>query len=193
MPRPSIKQQRRSQILDAYEICLTRYGVEGTTLDLVAKEAGLARPLIRHNVGNRTELQAATVERFIERSSESTQQLLDALPKENPLETLIDWLFDPSASDPRMVLVSSALVAAGANDPALARSMREWTRDFVDKLINVAWLSHPDADDDAVRAVAVGIASAFFTAESVTPMGPMSDIRDACKQAAARLANTLKT
>ena len=193
MPRPSIKQQRRSQILDAYEICLTRYGVEGTTLDQVAKEAGLARPLIRHNVGNRTELLAATVERFIERSNESTQHLLGALPKENPLEKLIDWLFDPSTSDPRIVLVSSALIAAGANDPALAQTMRKWTRDFVDEIVGVVWMSHPDADDDAVRAVAAGVASAHFTVESMTPLGPMSDIRDACKQAAARIASTLKT
>ncbi len=180
-------------MLDAYEICLTRYGVEGTTLDRVAEEAGLARPLIRHNVGNRKDLLAATVKRFIKRSDESTRQLLDALPKEARLATLIEWLFDPAASDPRMVLVSGALIAAGANDPDLARTMRNWTRDFVDTMADTVRTSHPRAGEDAVRCVAAGIASAYFTAESVTPMGPMSDFREACKQAALRLAETLES
>ena len=192
MPRPNIKQERRSQILDAYEICLSRYGVEGTTLDQVAEEAGLARPLIRHNVGNRDELLAATVERFIERSDESIRQLLNALPDIDPLATLIEWLFDPSSSDPRLVLVSSALIAAGANDPALARIMRKWTRDFVDMVADIVRVSHPETDEDVIRAVATGIASAYFSAESVTPLGPMSAFREGCKQAAERLKDTLK-
>ena len=55
MARPSVKEERREQILTAYEQCVARYGVEGATLDKVAEEAGLARPLIRHNIGNREE------------------------------------------------------------------------------------------------------------------------------------------
>ncbi len=168
-----------------------RYGVEGTTLDQVAKQAGLARPLIRHNVGNRDDLLAATMERFVKRSEEATRAFIDALPAEGTLETMIEWLFDPSEPDSRTVLLSSALIAAGANDPGLAGTMRQWTRDFVQSLAEVVRKARPGADEGAVEAVAAGIASAYFTAESVTPIGPMSDLRGACRQAADRLAGTL--
>ncbi len=192
MPRPSLKEERREQILDAYERCLIRFGVEGSTLEAVAKEAGLARALIRHNVGNRDELQQAAVVRFLERSDASLQELLDALPAQRPLERMIEWLFDPHSSDPHIALVSGALVAAGANDSALAKVMRDWNTDFFDKVAEVAGRSYPDAEVETLRAVAAGISSAFFVAESVTPIGPMSAFCADCKAAALRLARSLE-
>jgi len=192
VPRPSTKDQRRSQILDAFETCIARYGVEGASLERIAEEAGLARPLIRHNVGNRDELLQALVVRFLECSKNAMTQLLEALPSENRLTTLIDWLFDPALSDPRVVLVSEALIAAGANDPKLCRAMRKWIRDFLDDVAGVVASSYPDADEEAVQAVAAGIAAAYFNVESLTPIGPMTDLRDASRAAAIRLARSLE-
>lgn len=191
MPRPSLKQERRAQILDAYERCLIRFGVEGSSLEAVAKEAGLARALIRHNVGNRDQLLEAAVDRFLEQSRTSMEQLVAALPAERPLVSLIDWLFDPQGSDPHLSLVSDALIAASANDPALARRMRDWTRAFVDSITEVARKSHPGAEEAEVGAVAAGITATYFTAEALTPMGPMSELRVAFKTAALRLVQTL--
>lgn len=192
MPRPSRKDQRRTQILDAFEICVARYGVEGASLERIAEEASLARPLIRHNVGNRDDLLDALVERFLDRSKASMQQLLQALPSENRLATLIDWLFDPALSDPMLVLVSEALIAAGTNDPKLARAMRKWTRDFLGEVAKVVESDYPDAEEDAVQAVTAGVAAAYFTVESLAPIGPMTDVREASKAAALRLASSLE-
>ena len=191
LPRPSTKDLRRAQILDAFESCVARYGVDGASLERIAEEAGLARPLIRHNVGNRDDLLDALVDRFLDRSKAAMQQLVQALPSEQRLVTLIDWLFDPAQSDPRLVLVSEALIAAGANDPKLARAMRKWTRDFLGEVAKVVESDYPDAEEDAVQAVAAGIAAAYFTVESLTPIGPMTDVREASKAAALRLASSL--
>ena len=46
-------RRRRQEYLDAFEKCVARYGIEGATLAKIAEIAGLARPLVRHNVGNR--------------------------------------------------------------------------------------------------------------------------------------------
>ena len=191
LPRPSVRDQRRSQILDAFEICVARYGMEGASLERIAEEAGLARPLIRHNVGNREDLLEALVDRFLARSKASTQEMLEALPGEDRLMTLIDWLFDPSFADPQMVLVSEALIAAGSNDRKLARAMRKWTRDFLGDIASVVAQDHPDAEEGAVQAVAAGITAAFFNYESLTLIGPMTDLREASKAAAVRLARSL--
>ncbi|GAB5470870.1 MAG: hypothetical protein Kilf2KO_39000 [Rhodospirillales bacterium] len=193
MPRPSLREARRAQILDAYERCIVRYGVEGSSLEAVAKEAGLARALIRHNVGNRDALLQAAVERFLERSRVALGQLLEALPAERPLECMIEWLFDTHASDPHLALVSNALVAAGASDPALAAAMRDWTDGFFEMVAEAAARGSPNAGAEELDTVAAGIASAYFVAESVTPIGPMPALRANCKAAALRLAGSLAT
>lgn len=192
VPRRSIKEERRAQILDAFEICVARYGVEGATLERVAEEAGLARPLIRHNVGNRDDLLDALLERYLESSEHSMRELVAALPQDKRLETLIDWLFDPAMIDHREVLVSNALIAAAAERPKLARAMRDWTRAFIADIAQVVAEAHPEAEQDAVEAVAAGIAAAYLSVESMAPLGPMTDLRRASKAAAQRLGGTLE-
>ena len=131
MPRPSLKSERKDQILDAYETCVARYGVEGASLEKIAETAGIARPLIRHNVGNREDLLNALVERFLARSDSKMSSMIAALPEKETIPVLIDWLFDPKYSDTQTVLVAEALIAASQNDKAIARKMRAWTKRFI--------------------------------------------------------------
>jgi len=65
MGRKSLKAERVTQILDAFERCMEKKGLESTTLENVAEEAGVARRIIRHYVGNRDDLIQAAVERII--------------------------------------------------------------------------------------------------------------------------------
>ncbi len=67
MPRPSKVEERREQILDAFERCVVRSGIQGTTLEQVAQEAELPRSLVRHFIGNRDDMVAAVFERFMRR------------------------------------------------------------------------------------------------------------------------------
>ena len=192
MPRPSVKEQRHEQILDAYEYCVARFGVHGATLELTAKQAGLARALIRHNVGNRADLQQALVARFLERSRASLDDMIEALPQRNRMATLVEWLFDPDYLDPRTVLLSEALIAASANDPLLAREMRGWTMDFVAALQNAIRRDYPDATEPAVTAVAAGLTGIYFNVESLASLGDMPDLLDASRRAALLLVKTLE-
>ena len=192
MPRPSVKQERREQILDAYEQCVVRFGLEGATLELIAKQAGLARALIRHNVGNRADLKEALIERFLARSRSSLDDMIDALPRRNRLAVLVEWLFDPDYLDPQTVLLSEALIAASTDDPLLARKMRGWTTGFVAALENAIRREHPDAGEATVTAVAAGLTGIYFNIESLSPLGDMPGLLDASKQAALLLIATLE-
>ena len=193
MPRPSLKEQRREQILDAYQHCVARFGVEGATLELTAKQAGLARALIRHNVGNRADLRDALIQRFLARSQASLDDLIDALPRERRTATLVEWLFDQEYSDPQTVLLSEALIVAAADDPALARKMRDWTMDFVNTLESAIQHDYPDTDKAAVAAVASGLTGIYFNMESLAPLGDMPELLDASKRAALLLIGTLES
>ena len=191
MARPSIKEQRRNQILDACEACLVRYGYDGTTLDRVADAAGLARPLIRHNLGNRDQLLAAMVERFINRSDEDMEAWLSALPDNDSLGTLIDWLFDPAASDPHFIGVCGALGVAALNDEKLEQILQNWNDRFVARLAKIVQASRPRAEETAVMTVAAGIAAIYLGSEHGTKSGTTTTFHQRCKAATLRLIETL--
>lgn len=63
-------EERREQILAAFENCVVRNGIEKTTLEDIAQEAGQPRSLVRYFVGNRDELTALLIERLVRRTAD---------------------------------------------------------------------------------------------------------------------------
>ncbi|MGO1120975.1 TetR/AcrR family transcriptional regulator [Rhodovibrionaceae bacterium A322] len=194
MARPDIKEQRRKQILDAYEICVARYGLEGATLEKIAKTAGLARPLVRHNIGNREDLLEALVQRFLTQSRRSMEEMIEALPQTNRVETAVNWLFDPAYADSQLVQVSGALLAASQDNERLARQMADWLNDFTEPLTELLLASYPEADRQKVDAVAAGITGIYFNVEALYPLGMarVAPLIDASRRAALLLLQTLE-
>ena len=193
MARPDIKDERREQILDAFEVCVARHGVEGATLAKTAEVAGLARPLVRHNVGNRDALLVALVDRYLARSRASLDAFIAALPTENRARPALDWLFDPGLSDARVVQVAGALIMASAEDDALAAKMRDWLGDFVGGLRQLIARDYPHADTAVVSAAAAGIAGIYFNIEALYPLGAVSALAASSKRAAVMLLEALET
>lgn len=192
MARPEIKDDRREQILDAFELCVARYGLEGATLGKTAEFAGLARPLIRHNVGNREDLQQALVERFLARSREAMEQLLASLPDTNRLETLLDVLFDRRSANPHLVLVFNALSAAAPDDAVLAAQLQQWLTDFVGQLEAEIARAHPETPASHLEAAAAGISGIYFNVEALYPIGISDRFVTSSRRAAHLLVSTLE-
>ena len=191
MPRPSLKEERRAEILDAYGRCIARYGVEGATLEKTASEAGLARTLIRHNVGNKDELFEAFVDRFLDGAYQFTDAFFESLPQEERLATMTDWVFDPAHTDAHDVAVTNALLIAAIQSRPLAKRLSLWTYDFVDKLTQELRTAYPKADREKTEAVATGIAGIYFNADTLAPLGGMSRFSDSSKEAVRLLISTL--
>lgn len=192
MPRPSLKEERRAEILDAYGRCIARHGVEGATLEMTAEEAGLARALIRHNVGNKDDLLDAFVERFLGDASGAAETLFNALPGKNRVTSLLDWLFDPNYMDLHEVNLTNALVRAAIGRPALAERLLHWTAGFVGMIGRVLKEECPGADDDTIEAVANGIAAIYFNVATMTPLGG-NRMRPYSEAAARLLVSTLES
>ncbi len=191
MARPSRKAERTEEVLDAYERCVARYGVEGTTLERIAEQAGLTRTLIRHYVGNKDALLDALVERFARRSKHDSAVLFESLPEKDRIRTLVDWLFDPGLSNTRSIRVAGALITAAKDYPRLARRMRDWTFEFVGLLEQELATAYPHKPKDDILAVAAGIAGIYFNVDSLESLGRMSGLRRASKEAALTLAESL--
>lgn len=191
MARPNLKAQRREQIINAAMSCVAQHGVSGLTLDKVAKIAGVARPLIRHNVGNREQLVDAVTQHFIESSNEKMNQLTDHLPEGFPLTATIDYLFETNKSDIMLMLVAEALIAESTNDQKIAKVMHNWLIGFVKSLEVLAIQEFPEATKERCSIVATGITGIYFTVDSMTPIGGLSEFTGISKKAALMLLDQL--
>lgn len=98
MARAKMEDERKEQILVAFEACVIRDGLAKTTLQKVAEEVGLPRSLVRYFVGNRSSMVDLLIARMIERAEallESSQQKGEA----GTLEELLDVIFASTFGD----------------------------------------------------------------------------------------------
>lgn len=193
MPRPNKQAERKLQILTAMGDCVARYGLYGATLEKIAEQAGLARALVRHNVGNRDILVVEFIDNFLDKSYAASKVLFASLPDNEKATALIEVLFDPAFSDPKSLLIAEALIAAGHDDSALAERMRKWVRDFNAEVEAVIKEDYPKAEPETTAGVAAGLVGIYFNVESMTPLGDMPDLRSASKRAALALITTLES
>lgn len=197
MPRPSVKAERTETILQAYERCVARFGVEGATLEKIAAEAGMARPLLRHHVGNRDELLAMAVERFVRRSEESMQQLEAAVSVGATGEYLLELIL-PRAKSGRVsdegakdVMIAAAFIYAAQDQAKLKRAMRTWLKSFLKSFTTALRAVYPRADENALRCVAAGIVGVWFNVDSLVSLGTNRQLREDSRRAAALLLKSL--
>ena len=99
MGRKNLTEQRHEDILDAFEKCLIKYGLEESTLERVAQEAGKSRNIIRHYIGNREDLIAAFVERVLSRIKQISEEILANTPKQKLIPSVLDFLFEERKTD----------------------------------------------------------------------------------------------
>lgn len=198
MGRPSTKQKRTQEILDAYELCIAKFGVEGTTLEILAKEAGLARALIRHHVGNRDNLLEAFQERFFTRSAEVMKDMVEALPvskssrsrdTELPerLDQLVTWLFSPDHSDSTLILVANALISVAPKYANLSKSLAKWVENFEDLLEAELTQAFPDCEAQKRSIIATGLLGIYFNADSLSLLSHLRSTFQKDCEASARL------
>lgn len=98
MARAKIEDERKEQILAAFETCVIREGLAKTTLQKVADEAGLPRSLVRYFVGNRASMVDLLIKRMIERG-EAILADAQAAGKASTLDDLLDKMFSETFSD----------------------------------------------------------------------------------------------
>ncbi len=191
MARPSLKEQRSKEILDAFERCVARYGVEGATLEKIAEEAGLQRSLLRHNVGNREDLLDALVNKYLSESTKALEVLESTITEETSPKGFVKYLFDESYSDPQAVLVAQALIIAAQSYTGISPRLQLWVEDFTMSIVNILKILVPKAKTSECRIVATGIVGIYFNVESLTPLGAMKSFRRDSMKSALRLIESL--
>ena len=172
MPRRDLTEERTAQILDAFARCVVKYGLDGTSLEQVAEEAGVKRSILRHYVGNRDALINAMVERVVNKYSQQLGMMVAYLPKtgNERIETLLSLLFQPEpAESAQEAFVFETLIAAAGRYPQLRARLREPIEEFVDTVADQLELVFPHAQQQC-WTVACGIVSLYLTYASLAPL-----------------------
>jgi len=191
MGRPSVKAERTEVILTAFEACVARFGVEGTSLEKIAEASGMSRSLLRHNIGNRDELVDAMAVRFIAKSQQSTGQWLTLLPKEQPSAALIALLFAEQNDNWQSVLVAEALIASAPSYPKVQALLHDWYEHFILSLTQVLEREFPDVSTEDCWDVMVGIVGIYFNTDSLRSLELSGRHRQAGLAMAQRLLASL--
>ncbi|WP_421703087.1 TetR/AcrR family transcriptional regulator [Aliiroseovarius sp.] len=193
MPRPSLKDQRSAEILDAYLTCVARFGLDGATQERIAAEAGVKRPLLRHYLGNRDQMIGALTDHVVAQYGEAIEMLEHALAPDLSAPELVELLFaEEGGTDPRLMLAYQALVTAAPEYPDMRDPLLRSLARFLDVIEQALSRAVPAAPRGLVRAVAQGIAASHVNLDALSPLSPPAEWRAELKQAAMILAAHLE-
>lgn len=205
MGRPSKKEQRTEEILDAFYRCVARYGLEGSTLEYIANEAGLKRSLVRHYVGNRDSLVDQLVDRVLMYSSVHWDAFLASVPSVSSDcemsmsdqvlcvdEYILEGLFGEQHSDAQYILVIESLIFSANHNASLRKKMQKWLQRFTDDLTDILKATYQGKSDLELAAVSFGLISIYFNLDSLSPLGLNHLYRKPARQAAKQLIHSLK-
>lgn len=169
--RPSNRDERYEQVMQALVRCVARLGIEGATLTAIADEAGLSRPLIRHHIGNRDDILRSLQEYVLKGFNDQTNALAAALPDVEPATTVIDILFADTDSDDRdLVLAFAALTARSANNVALREACKASISQFEAVIAQAIKAENARLDQAMADQVAQGVAALYFNIKSLSPL-----------------------
>lgn len=191
--RPSNRDERYVQVMQALVHCVARYGLEGASLAQIATEAGLTRPLVRHHLGNRDQILAALQDHVLQSFAAQTEALISALPAQAGGAALIELLFsDIARSSPDMILAFAALTARAAEDEDLRAACRASLLGFETAISGALRDAYPHADTGTVDAAAHGVTALYFNTASLAPLDMPPEWRQTAQALARKLIDELE-
>ncbi len=193
MGRPNLTEVRTAEILDAFERCVARFGLEGSSLERVAEEAGMKRSILRHYIGNRDEMIVALAERVVSKYRGAFQAFLGQTSDTNWTKELLSYFFpDKPVESTEDILVIEALIAAGEKYPDVRQLMFGYVDGLVGDVSKRLRLAFPKATKQECWSVAYGVVSICFNQESLSPLRLPSKYLKAARTCSEALVQSLE-
>lgn len=156
MPRHSLIDQRRPEILEAFARCIGRLGIAGTSLEAVATEAGMRRSILRHFVGNRDDLLIETARYVAKEVERNLPELVDRL-RSDSASKMVANLFELGDESGDWIRIFDVFVAEGGRDPRVAAIIEPAFDNSIRAWADCLGHMYPGASADRSRAVASGL------------------------------------
>ena len=171
MGRPSLAEQRKAEILSAFGRCVAKFGLEGSTLEKIAEEAGMQRSILRHYIGNRDELVDELAKKVITEYREATRDYFSSLNDKNRVSGLIDILLPKkSIGSTEQLLVIESLIGAAPENPEIRKLVFDYVDGLVDQVAVQLQMLSPTSKKKHAWEVAYALICISFNQESLQPL-----------------------
>ncbi|CAM2006600.1 TetR/AcrR family transcriptional regulator [Acanthopleuribacter pedis] len=195
MGRKNMSEERRAMILDAFEVCVGKYGFDGTSLERVAEQAGFRRGLVRHYLGNRDDMVLALAKRMVARYYSQVDELLAHMGAGLDVAGVVALFFPQQDEDQgdHEVMMMEHLIAVSRRYPDIQTMLTEWLDDFVTRLAAVLSGIYPQAGEERAWQAAYGLIGLYFNEESMASVQLPARYNEAARQSATALLTHLLT
>ncbi|MCC5859916.1 MAG: TetR/AcrR family transcriptional regulator [Ectothiorhodospiraceae bacterium] len=157
-----MSEERREEILKAFEACVVRKGIANTTLADVAQEADQARSLVRYFIGNRDAMVSCLIERLLARGEAQLDALRNQKASITP-EDLAELLLDHVFADATTNIVIIELWQMSLRDEALRARLASIYQRIVNEVSSLISSKHAhDRMDAAFAAVSMALGAALL-------------------------------
>jgi AcrR family transcriptional regulator len=193
MGRKPLTFERQALILDATERCIAKYGLQGTTLENIADEAGINRGLIHHYVGNRNDVVQKMLERLLGRYHESFKTYASMRPESTHAEIVMDYYFDAwfeLAPEDDAILLS--LVSESQRDLQIQKDLQKLYDSFEQLIAQELRLFFPSVGTKKLHSVSYALMLLAFSHATMIWMGLPKAGKADVRSTAATLIATLK-
>ena len=154
MGRPSIRTERRQQLLRAFARVMADHGYAGATIAAIAAEAGIAPGLVHHHFKSKAELLSSLLHELVS----GFRQRVEAY--EGDGDGLLAYADAALKLDERSDLVAAkcwvGVFAEAVRDPALFAQMRRLVDSEIDSIQRRSGHRLSDQDSGSVLAFVVG-------------------------------------
>lgn len=190
MARPRNGDERRDQVLTAFETCVVRDSLAKTTLQKVATESGLPRSLVRYHVGNKADMVTLLIERMMERADDGLSRQLPKSRVTN-IHDLLDFLFDGGLSDEAANLIVPELWHLALRDDHIKSRLTRLYQRIVDMLSTQMKEDGLGRSDKERRAVAFSLVSLAYGDAGMTWLNLVDEELGQTRRMANALMETL--
>ncbi len=181
MARPRVGDERREEILAAFETCVVRKGFAKTTLIDVAEQAGQPRSLVRYFIGNRADMVSALIDRLLERGEAQFRQL----PSDGTAGQALDLVLDTVFADYTTNIVIMELWHLSMRDAQLRARLAALYERVISEVAALITDDEMSGRDRAFTAVSLAFGAAFFRHLGLAPHAP-DTVRAAALHVATR-------
>lgn len=171
MGRPDLTEKRTSEILDAFERCVARFGLEGSSLERIAEEAGMKRSILRHYVGNRDDLIVALTSRVVTKYSRQLDDFANSITPAGRIDQLLQFMLpDRTQSTTESIVVIESLIAASEHNEEIRAAMSSYVDKVVAMVAEQLTLEFTQRQRKECWDAAYGVVCIWFNQESLGPL-----------------------
>jgi AcrR family transcriptional regulator len=193
MGRKDLTAERQTLILDAMERCIAKYGLQGTTLENIANEAGINRGLIHHYIGNRDEVIRMMAERLLKQYQNSFKDYAATRLESNHVDIVVDYYFHAWFElAPEDEAIIHALIAESERNPYIRKVLLKLYDGFETLISEELIQLFPKSSPDELHSVSYSLMSLAFAHASLTWLGLPQAKKADVRSVAANLVQTLQ-